>query len=116
MNFKKLGIVLFLLIAVAGFSMSSVSASVIDKYVTVNVGETKGLSIQFEGYVGKITPVEDAAKYATVRESNIGIGFFEDADLQITGLKLTPEGKTADFKINSLNSNRLYTILHVTVV
>jgi hypothetical protein len=113
MNLKKIGIVLFLLIAVAGFSLSSISASgVYDDQVTVGTGKTTSYFLPSDFGFVKVTPIGDAADYATVKDATI---FLNNGVVEITGLKETTNGKTADFIINSKRSNNLHITLHVTV-
>jgi hypothetical protein len=112
MSFKKLRIVLFLLVCVTGFSLNTVSASYVSEdQVTVGINETVDYSLPFNSISVKFTPIDDAKDYAEVK---VIYSSFNNA-AKITDLKETAEGKTADFKISDLKSNIIPTILHVTV-
>jgi hypothetical protein len=107
---KKILVALFLVMCVGGFSMSSVSALPIQKdtYMFLKVDETK--KDKWSPFIITVEAQGDASDYVKAKVIASGNG------VEYTGLKPTPAGKTADFKVSKIAKKFDYYIVHVTVI
>jgi hypothetical protein len=92
--FKKIGVILLLIICAIGFSMSSVSAASLNKNYNLTIGEHFNVTIHL-GYC--YNSIGDALDYVDVITHHPN-GFGSHI-LEFVGKKVTPEGKPAQFRI-----------------
>jgi hypothetical protein len=105
---KKYGVVLLLIIAVSGFSMSSVSAAHFNENYNLTVGGHCNISLPYDDYY---RPIGDAKDYVYVKYQSLEERM-RSCTLEFIGKKVTPNGKPAQFeiplwKVRNSNDTRL---------
>jgi hypothetical protein len=108
MNVKIFSLVIIAILAISSVSVVSAGKQG-DSYSTVKIGQTVTEGTQ--GYDGiTVKPIGDASNYVKAE-------FKGKNNMQYTGLKTTPAGKTADFQVGKkILGIFYYKVVHVTVI